>query len=272
MPIHHDGRFPGSSRCGTNRRTERPSLSRAGEGGLVATTSIGRVRFVSVRHARGSRRVAILDPDTLRTYTHLVAEIGATVEAALSQRVVANRVDTCAVEPPALRLRPWRAERDAFAARLSELAEAGGVLTFADVRRCYASISPSTVGAELRRLGVGTAGAIEAFLRGLEPDGVRGLPVGPDPSAVLANAVLGRADLALERAGVPHVRWVDDVVLSSSDPRGALGVLRGALEEIGLRLNERKTRIVLDGSIADLGLGSPTHGRPFRVAGVTVRG
>jgi Reverse transcriptase (RNA-dependent DNA polymerase) len=239
---------------------------------MVATTSVGRVRFVSVRHARGSRRIAMLDPETLRTYTRLVAEIAARVEAGLSDRVVANRVTTCTVEPPALHLRPWRTERDAFAARLSELAGAGGVLTFADVRRCYASISPSTVGAELRRLGVGTAVAIEAFLRGLEPEGVRGLPVGPDPSAVLANAVLGRADLALERAGVAHVRWVDDVVLSSSDPRGALRVLRGALEEIGLRLNERKTRVVLDGSSADLGLGSPTHVRPFRLAGETARG
>ena len=220
--------------------------------------SIGRVRFVSVGHARGNRRLAILDGETLRTYTGLVAEIAPTVEAALSRRVVANRVATCTVEPPELRLRSWRSERDAFAARFSELAQTGRRLAFADVRRCYASISPSTVGAELRRLGVGTAGALEAFLRGLEPDGVRGLPVGPDPSAVLANAVLGRADLALERAGVAHVRWVDDVVLSSPDPGGALGVFRGALEEIGLRLNERKTRVVPDGGAADLGLGSPT--------------
>ncbi len=241
---------------------------------MVASRSGTRVRFVSVRNARGDRRIAVLDPETLRTYTRLVAEIAATVEAALSHRVVANRVATCAVEPPVLRLRPWRTERDAFLARLSELAETDSALAFADVRRCYASISPSTAGAGLRALGVGTAGAIEAFLEGLEPEGVQGLPVGPDPSAVLANAVLVHADRALERAGVGHVRWVDDVALSSADPSGALEVLRGALEEIGLRLNERKTRVVLDGCGSPLGLtlGSPVAGRPRRLAGVRTPG
>ncbi len=242
---------------------------------MVASSSGARVRFVSVRHARGDRRIVVLDPETLRTYTRLVAQIAATVEAALSHRVVANRVATCAVEPPVLRLRPWRTERNAFLARLSGLAGAGGALAFADVRRCYASISPSTTGAGLRALGVGTAaGAIEAFLEGLEPDGVRGLPVGPDPSAVLANAVLAHADRALERAGVAYVRWVDDVALSSADPSGALDVLRGALEEMGLRLNERKTRVVLDGCDSPLGLtlGSPIAQRSRRLAGAKTPG
>ncbi len=230
---------------------------------MQATSSAARVRFVSVRHARGGRRIAVLEPETGRTYTRLVAEIAVSVEAALSHRVVANRVAASSVEPPMLRLRPWRTERAAFAARLAELAEAGGALTFADVRHCFASISPSAVGEELRRLGIGTAGAIGAFLTGLEPDGVRGLPVGPDPSAVLANAVLGHADRALDRAGIAHVRWVDDWALSSSDPAGALEVLRRALEEIGLGLNERKTRIVVDGGRSQLafGFGSATAGR-----------
>lgn len=271
-----DDRFRPAWECGTNdHRTERPSLSRAGEGErLLATKSDGRVRFISVRHPRGSRRLALLDPETLRSYTRMVASVATTVEAALSRRVAANRVATCSVDPPALRLRPWRTERDAFAALLSELSEADGPLAFADVRRCYASISPRIVGEELQRLGVGAAWEIERFLRGLEPDGVRGLPVGPDPSAVLSNAVLGHADRTLEHAGIEHVRWVDDVVIASPDPLDAVEVLRGALEEIGLRLNERKTRIILDGGRPRLGLpaGSPTAGRPIRLAGATTRG
>jgi hypothetical protein len=39
---------------------------------------------------------------------------------------------------------------------------------------------------------------------------------------------------------------VDDVVLSGPDPEAAVSTLRRALGRIGLRLNERKTRIVLD--------------------------
>jgi hypothetical protein len=39
---------------------------------------------------------------------------------------------------------------------------------------------------------------------------------------------------------------VDDVVLDGQDPAAALQVLRDALATIGLQLNERKTRVVLD--------------------------
>jgi histidine ammonia-lyase len=74
--------------------------------------------------------------------------------------------------------------------------------------------------------------------------GVRGLPVGPDASAVLANVVLAPVDRTLADEGIEHLRWVDDIVVTAADPRAALSAIRRALERIGLRLNERKTRIV----------------------------
>ena len=98
-------------------------------------------------------------------------------------------------------------------------------------------------------------GDIEDLLTSLEGVGVRGLPVGPDASAVLANAVLAPVDRALREAGIDHLRWVDDVVLSGPDPEAAVSTLREALGRIDLRLNERKTRIVLDP--ASLRTGSP---------------
>ena len=76
--------------------------------------------------------------------------------------------------------------------------------------------------------------------------GVEGLPVGPHASAVLANAVLAQVDRTLRDAGVEHLRWVDDVVLSGVDVAAALSVFRTALASIGLRANETKTRIVAD--------------------------
>lgn len=211
---------------------------------MVATASAPRVRFVSLRRAGGERRLAILDPASRDRYARLVAGSAGDVEARLSDAVVANRVRSWRVEPPELRLRPWRIERRIFAARLSAFARAAGAIAFADVRRCYASISAATVGETLRRDGVTTADDIERFLRELHDAGVTGLPVGPEPSAVLANAVLARADRALERAGIRHLRWVDDVVLAGTDPAAALGVLRDALATVGLRLNDRKTRVV----------------------------
>src|SRR4029450_374898 len=86
-------------------------------------------------------------------------------------------------------------------------------IAFADVRRCYASMSPSIVGDALDRAGIPTACEVAGFLAGLERIGVEGLPVGPDASAVLANAVLAQVDRLLREAGIEHLRWVDDVVL-----------------------------------------------------------
>ncbi len=211
---------------------------------MIATVSAPRVRFVRLRRSGGERRLAILDPASRDRYVRLVAAAAGDIETLLSDAVIANRVRSWRVDPPELRLRPWRIERRVFAARVSALAGTAGALAFADVHRCYASISPATVGETLRRQGVAAADALERFLRDLEPAGVAGLPVGPEPSAVLANAVLATADRALELAGIRHVRWVDDMVLGGEDLAAALEILRGALRSVGLRLNERKTRVV----------------------------
>ena len=107
-------------------------------------------------------------------------------------------------------------------------------------------------------MGIPTACEVEGFLAALERIGVEGLPVGPDASAVLANAVLAQVDRTLRDAGVEHLRWVDDVVLSGGDASAALSVFRTALAKIGLRPNEAKTRIVPDAR--DLGSTTTVSG------------
>ena len=67
-------------------------------------------------------------------------------------------------------------------------------------------------------------------------------------------------DRALREAGVEHLRWVDDVVLSGGDASVALSVFRTALATIGLRPNEAKTRILLDAR--DLGSTTTGSGGP----------
>ena len=213
---------------------------------MVATTPVPAARFVRVRHAGAERRFVLLDLRTRERYVELVARSASAIEELLSPAVMANRVASWSVRPPELALRPWRLERRLFAARLAGLAARRGPVAFADVRRCYASMSPAIVGEALRRAGIPTACEVEGFLSGLERIGVEGLPVGPDASVVLANAVLAQVDRALRDAGVEHLRWVDDVVLSGGDIAAALSVFRTALASIGLRANETKTRIVAD--------------------------
>jgi hypothetical protein len=212
---------------------------------VVATSPVPAARFVRVHQAGTERRFVLLDVRTRERYVELVARSAAAIEELLSPAVMANRVASWSVRPPELALRPWRLERRLFVARLAGLARRGAV-AFGDVRRCYASMSPAIVGDALRRAGIPTACEVEGFLSGLERVGVEGLPVGPDASAVLANAVLAQVDRALRDAGVEHLRWVDDVVLSGVDASAALSVFRTALASIGLRANETKTRIVTD--------------------------
>ena len=219
---------------------------------MVATTSVPRVRFVRVRQAGTERSFALLDPQTRARYVHLVARSAEAIETQLSPAVLANRVAASGLDPPELRLRPWRLERRLFAARLADLVSRRGAIAFADVGSVFVV---AAWGRALRLAGIGTAHDIEDLLTALERAGVRGLPVGPDASAVLANAVLAPVDRALREAGIDHLRWVDDVVLSGPDPEAAVSTLRGALGRIDLRLNERKTRIVLDP--ASLRTGSP---------------
>jgi hypothetical protein len=149
--------------------------------------------------------------------------------------------------PGGWRLASWTPARVAWRRTLRAAirgATRGTTFAFADVRDCYGSISPGTIGA---LLGPEAAPAV-AVLRHLHDHGVRGLPVGPDPSAVLASAALSILDRAIRSSGVRHVRWVDDVVLwgATADVGRALGALAAAAAAIGLDLHGEKTRILAD--------------------------
>jgi reverse transcriptase-like protein len=203
------------------------------------------------RPGRRVREVTVLHPALAARYTALVSAVALRVDEGLSPSVAANRVAIASVDPPRLILRSFRDERVAFGRRLARLARRTPCLLFADVRECYRSIAPDVVAASLRALGCDGASVdgVAVFLRTLQELDVEGLPVGPDPSAVLANAVLAEADRALERLGAPHLRWVDDLVVGVDGSRGAATVLevaREAFDRVGLRLNDAKTRLVLD--------------------------
>jgi Reverse transcriptase (RNA-dependent DNA polymerase) len=228
-----------------------PSL--AGGGTLLVERAVPAppLERVAALHGRRVREVTVLHPTLAARYTELVSSVALRVDGALSPSVAANRVAVASLDPPRLVLRSFRGERIAFGRLLAGLARRTPCLLFADVRECYRSIAPGVVGSSLRALGCGgsSVDAIVAFLRGLRELGVEGLPVGPDPSAVLANAVLSEVDRALERLGPPHVRWVDDLVVGVDGSIGAaraLEVTREALDRVGLRLNDAKTRVVLD--------------------------
>jgi hypothetical protein len=198
----------------------------------------------AVTDAGGRRRwLTDLDPRDLLRYERAVAPLIPAIEAHLSAGVVANRARMDG------RLRPVGAARRSWDRALGRLATAAPAkaAVIADVRRCYASIHPEVVDLTLAEAGVRASdrAPVVAFLEELARIGHRGLPIGPDPSAILANGVLALADVAVLRTGASLLRWVDDVVIVAADASAAgraFDAWAGALEKVGLTPHEGKLR------------------------------
>jgi reverse transcriptase-like protein len=192
-------------------------------------------------------------------YERTVARVVPAVEQRLSVRVLANR---SGADASRVRIRPWEPARARWHGSAGRLLAAPHppVVVLADVRDCYRSITPETAARGLAAAGCDRSdvAAIVRFLRSLRPEGIRGLPVGPEPSAVLANAALLPLDEALLATGVSWLRWVDDVVAFTPTRREAarvLDVVRATLGVLGLSANDAKSRIVPDRDEAAAMLG-----------------
>lgn len=204
------------------------------------------VRVMAVARASGGfRRLARLDPADRAAYHRAVSRLVPAIEGSLWPCVRANRVRGRGARAWTS-LEPWGPARRGFGRAVRRLA-AWGDVTLIDVRDCYGSIEPRVVEASLRGLWREDVADVVRLLRRFEDDGVRGLPIGPEPSAILANAILSGLDRAIGRSGARHLRWVDDVVVVGRDEAEAARAMeaaREALTALGLALNEQKTRVV----------------------------
>lgn len=132
--------------------------------------------------------------------------------------------------------------------RFSEFARAqaadAAVVVSADVRRFFAATSWATAHAACERLApTATTVELDSVIALAQSAGLTHLPAGYADARFLANLVLVEADQAI---GLPFARWVDDyrIFTSSTDEaEGALARLAGALEHVGLMLNESKVRL-----------------------------
>ena len=203
----------------------------------------------------GPRNIHHLDPDTLERFHVATARVADRIESLLGPQVIAERL--AATSDLSMDgdgwISPWKDARVAFERQRAELS-VGRVLLRTDVRNCYGSMPPALIGASLLACGChpSEAEAIMAILESLQKRGIRGLPVGPAASSVLANAVLLRADRSVE--GVRYIRWVDDYLLFLPDRRSALRALdrlADAMADLGLTLAQEKTSIgAWDGTLS----------------------
>lgn len=210
----------------------------------------GPIRWERYRKPRGGDRwLARLEPSDERTYRRLVLPLVPRIERSIGPGAFAARA------APDGRLRPVTGARSAWnrAVRRSILAPAASFVIVSDVRDCYPSMGERALEA------VGCSGALASFFRAVAEAGVRGLPVGPDPSAILANGVLAHADRAAAAAGCRPIRWVDDVVFVAAGRRPAMRAFdawRRGLDELGLEAHDGKTRMFTDVGEALFAIGS----------------
>ncbi len=205
----------------------------------------------------GLRWLTELAPGAAAAFAGAVAPLVSVIEPRLGPRVVANRV-----VGPSLALEPWRRAHARWRRRVDTGMGEPGVRSVlkADVRDCYASVTGRAIAIQLRRQGLGAreVRTLMLLLGRFEEDGVRGLPVGPDPSAVLANIVLQHVDEALAATGARHLRWVDDIVVFARhrpEADAAQGTILRSLEELGLCLNESKSAVLTDHAAANAAVG-----------------
>jgi Reverse transcriptase (RNA-dependent DNA polymerase) len=192
----------------------------------------------------GVRWLTRLDPAGDAEYWASVRPLAGRIEHALGPEVFAIRTRP---GPVGWRLASWGPARAAWQRTLGSVlrtATRGTTFAVADIHDCYGSISPETIAA---LLGPEAVHAVD-FLRRVHERGVRGLPIGPDPSAVLANAVLSEMDRAIRSTGARHLRWVDDIFLwgSGADIRHGLRALNDVAARMGLALHPEKTRFLAD--------------------------
>lgn len=203
------------------------------------------VRFEAVPKRNGEVRwLTRLDPVRETAYRRAVSPLAGRIERLLGPEAIALRARPGA---DGWRLASWRRARARWRRMLlSAIRDAPARTAFAvaDVRDCYGSVSPEAL---LEVLGPDSAAAA-GELRRLHDAGGRGLPVGPEPSAILANAILAELDRAARGSGVTHVRWVDDLVLwgGRGDLLRALGALEETAAHRGITLHETKTRLLAD--------------------------
>lgn len=203
-----------------------------------------------------------LGPVPDAAYSAAVADVVGAVESSLHPWAVGNRV---ARRAPLL-LEGWSGARARYRGLVAAHAVGAKGALRVDVRDCFASISPGAVGEALAAAGASrwATERVVAQLEVLAAHGVRGLPAGPAPSAVLANAVLAAADRALIEKHMQWARWVDDLVVFGEPPdlRVAERAIAAALRASGLRLHpgKRRTAIGQEGSLR-LALGQASAAR-----------
>jgi hypothetical protein len=192
----------------------------------------------------GAMDIAVLHPGWHAALHRATTEIRDPIEQALHPAVFGYRYGASATAKYA---RLWHQFRD-YSRRMTM--QSAHVVN-ADVSNFFFSLNWDRVIKSVRRITGQPSKKLELLIEPLTLGGLAHPPSGYADARLLANAVLHQVDQELS---VPFSRWVDDYRLfipRNQDPKREIERLRVALLDVGLRLNEQKTRVLSAAEAAD---------------------
>jgi len=198
--------------------------------------------------------MAWMDPFDQISYHALVGRVVQQIVTATDH----GSVFSCGISsgPPVWGMEPWYKALGRRRSRGVELLSAYSYLGTIDICNFYPTVQIEELSTVLTELNCQTQNVedVAGWLHDLDQiSGVKGLPVGPQSSQILANGLLIPLDLGLSEQAVPFIRWVDDTWLfvnTGEQYRAIKDWYESGLRHIGLRLNEEKSRI-LEGADAE---------------------
>lgn len=223
--------------------------------------------FLSPKGSSGFRVAKQLDPVDALLYTAMVHESSPLIEAF---RVPKGQEIACSyriVVDPKGRFFSDDSGWAVFNSKSKALAEDAQYkyVLIADITDFYNQIAVHRIPNGLEDAGVSTERAknFENFLLRLNATQSQGIPVGPLPSAIVAELCMNDVDTLLLKKGAPHVRFVDDFRVFCKSRAEAIQILHDLTEYLHtthrLALEGSKTRIVTTHKFVERELHDPVR-------------
>lgn len=203
-------------------------------------------RFIVPKDEISYRQATQLDPQDSVIFSALIYQFGASIEA---RRLPPNRVFSYRFQPSSADgLYGSPTTWNAFWTEAARRSQSCSHILYCDIADFYNQVYHHTVENQLIASGLPNQ-AIKWIITLLESTtaGVsRGVPIGPHPSHLVAEATLIPIDNSLEQTGLSFVRYADDIIIfcnCESAAKSALASTAAILDrQQRLMLQRHKTR------------------------------
>ncbi|WMT87302.1 RNA-directed DNA polymerase [Pelagibacterium sp. 26DY04] len=140
---------------------------------------------------------------------------------------------------------------ESFRRRSYELAERYDYGASIDIADFYNQIYSHRVRGSIEAASAeltGIAKDLETVIHAINSQASKGIPVGNDASAILAEGILIDVDQLISRSGLDHTRYVDDIRIFADSPQHLLSAIETISEYLydhhRLHLNSSKTKLL----------------------------